>query len=516
MMEKSVKSLKFRDFLGMVEDLVRLTSKGEISAADVKHALDRVGVGQKLSDESSPIELDATIDHTPNQDAAPPRDSFSVDEEVDPSKQRSALHREIFDQFEDVRPLDVGGNAEVYKVKQVGLDREVALKLILSNDENALASFLKEARAIASLTHQNIVTIHDVSISSEFGYGYYLMELITDGSLKQLLKQRGVLKPKLAARLVSEVANAIHHAHKHDEPIIHRDIKPGNIMLKGKRDDDLKAIVVDFGLHKVLSQNAAGVAASRIAGTPLYMSPEQAKGGSVTERTDVYGIGSTLYKLLTSRAPLFSSGTTASLQLILSHDAVPPRLLDPNIDKEIEAICMKCLEKDPADRYQSAKELEEELRRYLDGSRIQTPLLDESNSMQIATKHSSEKHAFTEHQLDQYKSNTAEFLLDYLEWAIARAEVATKKDSGFPITAVYRTITGRDAKNSNSCKTEYNKILLMNPDCFGQKIQTSDELLRLACELKDRNKQIREIVETELKRRKAQSSQELKAPERRK
>jgi predicted Ser/Thr protein kinase len=260
-----------------------------------------------------------------------------------------------------------GGMGVVYKARQRGLNRLVALKMILAGDlaaEDDLQRFRTEAEAAARLRHPNIVAVHEVGAVN--GQPFFSMEFIEGRSLAQLLIE-GPVPGRIAAGYVRQIARAVHYAHK--QGILHRDLKPSNIML----DHDGEPFVTDFGLAKRL--NAGDSALTRtgaIVGTPSYMAPEQA-AGKVKElgpATDVYGLGAVLYELLTGRPPFRSDTPLDTLMHVLEREPVPPRLLNPKIDQDLETICLKCLEKEPHRRYASAEDLAADLQRFLDGESI--------------------------------------------------------------------------------------------------------------------------------------------------
>lgn len=267
--------------------------------------------------------------------------------------------------YEVLSLLGKGGMGVVYKVRQRGLGRIVALKMILHAEYAGAQErqrFQAEAEAVARLQHANIVQIHEVG--EHRGLPYFSLEFCGGGSLAD--KFGGTpLPPKEAAALVQKLALAMQAAH--EKGILHRDLKPANILLT----EDGTPKVTDFGLAKRLgavTQTQSGA----VMGTPSYMAPEQAGGKrkEIGPATDVYALGAILYELLTGRPP-FKAGTSLDTILqVLEHQPAPPRLLNANINRELETICLKCLEKDPRHRYPSAKALAEDLQRYLNGEAI--------------------------------------------------------------------------------------------------------------------------------------------------
>jgi serine/threonine protein kinase len=265
--------------------------------------------------------------------------------------------------YEILEVLGRGGMGVVYKARQTSLQRIVALKMILyagHAGEAARARFLLEARAVARLAHPNILQIYE--LGEQDGLPWFAMELCVGGSLAQRIRGEP-LKPRDAASLVEALARAAHHAHQHE--ILHRDIKPANVLLTA---DGLPKLT-DFGLAKKLDEDAGQITASgAIVGTPSYMAPEQAGGRSdVGPATDIYSLGALLYECLTGRPPFHGKHAMDTLLQVLHEEAQPPSRLVPGLPRDLDAICLKCLEKDPARRYATAEALAEDLHRFLDG-----------------------------------------------------------------------------------------------------------------------------------------------------
>jgi serine/threonine protein kinase len=267
--------------------------------------------------------------------------------------------------------LGRGGMGVVYRARQKSLNRTVAVKMVLSG---ALAGpedrhrFRTEAEAAARLQHPNIVTVHDVGEID--GRCYYSMEYVAGRSLAQLLDD-GPVSGRQAARYVETVARAIHHAHT--QGILHRDLKPGNVLL----DHADQPHVTDFGLAKRLG-DTGHTRTGDVLGTPRYMAPEQA-AGQVKElgpATDIYALGAILYELVTGRPPFAADSVLETVRQVLDNEPAPPTLLNPHIDADLETIILKCLEKDPRARYGSAEALADDLRRYLDDEPIQARTID--------------------------------------------------------------------------------------------------------------------------------------------
>jgi serine/threonine protein kinase len=259
-----------------------------------------------------------------------------------------------------------GGMGIVYRARQKGLDRIVALKMILAGrlaGDDDLQRFLTEAQAAAHLQHPNIVAVHEVGQVD--GQYFFSMEYINGPSLAGRLST-GPLPGKVAARYVQVVARAVHYAHK--SGILHRDLKPSNILL----DSADEPHVTDFGLAKKLGGSSSQTRTGAVMGTPSYMAPEQAAGKirELGPACDVYGLGAVLYELLTARPPFRSETAMDTMMQVLDRLPVPPRLLNPKVDRDLETICLKCLEKDPRRRYSSAEALAEDLQRYQNGEAV--------------------------------------------------------------------------------------------------------------------------------------------------
>ena len=272
-----------------------------------------------------------------------------------------------FGNYELLEEIARGGMGVIYKARQKSLGRMVAVKMLLFGDQSSkeLAQrFRTEAAAAASLQHPNIVAIHEVSAHE--GQPFLVMDFIEGQSLARLAAGQP-LPATRAARYVRIVAEAIHYAHEHG--ILHRDLKPSNVLI----DPFDQPRVTDFGLAKRLHHDSELTLSGQVLGSPNYMPPEQAaaKRGLVGRRSDVYSLGAILYHLLTGRPPFVGETLTDTLQEVVNKEPVSPRLLNPSVRPDLETLCLKCLEKEPARRYPTAQALADDLDRFLRNEPIQ-------------------------------------------------------------------------------------------------------------------------------------------------
>jgi hypothetical protein len=271
-----------------------------------------------------------------------------------------------FGDYELLDEIARGGMGVVYRARQASLNRTVALKMILAGQFAGTADverFRREAEAAAGLDHPNLVPIYE--IGEHGGQHYFSMKLIDGVSLARRAADF-VRDPKAAVHLLAKVARAVHDAHQHG--ILHRDLKPSNILLDARGEP----YVGDFGLAKHVDGRHPQTRTGAIVGTPSYMAPEQARSQkALTVAVDVYGLGAILYELLTGRPPFRAENELETVLQVLDRDPPRPRAVNPRIDRDLETICLKCLEKAPRSRYNSALALAEDLERWLAGHTIQ-------------------------------------------------------------------------------------------------------------------------------------------------
>jgi serine/threonine-protein kinase len=318
--------------------------------------------------------------------------------------------------YEILDELGKGGMGVVYKARQVGLNRIVALKMILGGDlvgQEEVGRFRLEAESVAKLSHPNIVQVYE--IGEMHGRPFFSLEFMEGGSLADKLTGTP-LRARQAARLIQTLADAVHYAHEHQ--IVHRDLKPANILLKvaeerettasmrntlfslqtikPTRPDDKKRTqqpdvspastqrlipdekllipkITDFGLAKKVGDDSGRTRTGTIIGTPSYMAPEQAEGRTkeIGPSADIYALGAILYELVTGRPPFRAESALETIRQVVSQEPVPPRNLQPHLARDVETICLKCLQKDQRRRYATAGALSEDLRRFLANEPIQ-------------------------------------------------------------------------------------------------------------------------------------------------
>jgi len=271
-----------------------------------------------------------------------------------------------FGKYQLEKKLGQGGMGAVYLAYDATLNRRVALKTLILDDPESVERFLREARATAKLKHPNIINVHEVG--TEGGTHYLTMDYVQGKSMGELIHER---EPSLTHKRVSEIIHDIGRAleYAHGQGIIHRDIKPSNILI----DPSGKAFLTDFGLAKELTATERSLTVTgTVLGTPEYMSPEQASGKKkeIGTNSDIFSLGATFYHGLTGQTPFPGEDVYQLISDIINKDPLPPRKVIGNIHKDLETICMKCLEKEPQRRYKTAGELADDIKRYLDGEEI--------------------------------------------------------------------------------------------------------------------------------------------------
>ena len=300
-----------------------------------------------------PIEIDATL-----------ASQSSADRQVDPAESPKTLGK-----YELLREVGRGSMGVVFQARQKQPDRLVALKTIRAGrlaSEADVKRFVNESQAAAKLNHDGIVPVYEVGC--ENGVHYFSMQFIEGQSLEELTSGRKRNRRQMI-ELLAEVCEAVSHCHEHG--IIHRDLKPSNILIDAKG----KPKVSDFGLARNLHYDSTLTATGDVMGTPGYMPPEQAVESSTVANptADVYSLGAILYRILTGRPPILARDVNlaGAIQLIRDHDVVAAKFFDRKIDRDLDTICSKCLEKEPGKRYVHAGELAADLRAYLDDEPIQ-------------------------------------------------------------------------------------------------------------------------------------------------
>lgn len=277
------------------------------------------------------------------------------------SSHRADLNGTVLGDYELVKELGRGGMGVVYQAQQISLGRTVALKMILQNampSQADLARFRSEAENAARLDHPVIVPIYEVG--QHDGQPFFTMKYVAGTTLARRLAE-GPMNPREAAELLAPICRAIHFAH--ERGVLHRDLKPSNILI----DEEGRPHVSDFGLAKRVETDSNLTLSGAVLGTPSYMAPEQAAGkrGKVGRESDVYSLGTILYQMLTGRPPFQAASPVETVMMVVEQEPLPPRLLNPRADRELEMISLKCLQKPPELRYATAADLADDLEAYL-------------------------------------------------------------------------------------------------------------------------------------------------------
>lgn len=292
-----------------------------------------------------------------------------VDSQPLPAQQRLDSFPKQFGNYVLTAELGRGGMGSVYRARQPSAGREVAIKIADVSSLNAMSRnlvatrFETEAHAASSLNHDNIVPIYDVGTVDD--QPYYAMRLVEGGDLAAMSKEEP-LEPKRAAKYILGIARGI--AAAHGRGMLHRDVKPQNMLVDGETD---RAMLTDFGLARFMLDDSGLTQSGQVLGTPSYMPPEQIKDSSkIDARADVYSLGGSLYQLITGKPPFKAADMHETLRQVINDDPVPAVRVNTAIPLELDTICLKCLEKEPDARYLSAKELADELERFVDGRPI--------------------------------------------------------------------------------------------------------------------------------------------------
>ncbi|MBI4855044.1 MAG: protein kinase [Acidobacteria bacterium] len=320
---------------------------------------------RKVLSEDTTLKIDESARRTANQAEAQPTNRFSATSLF--SEDSDVEERDLinWDKYKHLKLIGIGGMGRVFRGIDPKLNRTVALKFVINTkDQDLVERFIREARLQARIEHAHICKIYE--IGEYFNRPYISMQYIKGISLDRA-KEELSLEQKL--KIIKEISEALHVAHK--QGLIHRDIKPSNILIERSDEQGLWPYILDFGLAREVGE-AGTTAAGAILGTPSYMSPEQAKGkiNLLDRRSDVYSMGATLYELLTGVPPFRAKNYFEIVMKISDEPPIKLRELNDSIPEDIEIIVLKCLEKDPKERYQSAKALAEDIGLYLDGEPI--------------------------------------------------------------------------------------------------------------------------------------------------
>ena len=314
-----------------------------------------------VTKDDAPTEIIPSLTHVESPGGALESTQPMSPEKLSKRRRVDTDHNANFGQYELLNEIARGAMGVVYRARHVTIDKIVALKMILEGQlasERQVDQFLLEAQNAGQLEHDNIVRIYDAGkINDQY---YIAMAYIEGHSLADAVREKS-MSAQRAAEIVEAVARALHFAHTQPQPVYHRDIKPANILL----DRSGRPHVTDFGIAKrVEREDTTESGDDDIAGTPSYMPPEQTYGRDIGPWSDVYSTGALLYHLLTGKPPFLADSLLETIRQVRGTEPVAPRDLNPNVDPDLEAVCLKCLEKDRTKRYLSAEHLAEDLRRF--------------------------------------------------------------------------------------------------------------------------------------------------------
>lgn len=300
--------------------------------------------------------LKSTLSASGDADDAPPS--------TIPPSAPIVLPPALAERFEVGKLLGHGGMGDVYQAHDKRLGRDIALKILRAGRSTVNETLFREARAQASLEHPNACKVYEMGVEGDIRY--IVMQLINGVSLDKVGDE---LTLEQKVKIVQQISKGLHEVHRMG--LVHRDLKPSNIMVENGERGEHKAYLMDFGLAREIGAQGHTVTGV-VAGTPAFMAPEQGRGEirKLDRRTDVYSLGATMYSLFTGKPPFEASSLYTLLEKISTEDPQPLRKVDPTIPIDIEAVVLKCLEKEPHHRYESAKALDEDLQRFLDGEPV--------------------------------------------------------------------------------------------------------------------------------------------------